>query len=100
MTSAAGIQLRTEDLLGDELKSLKQNVPGVNSPFLYVGQARSILSMHIEDEELWSVNYLHSGFKTWIVIPPGEKEQLEKYLAWVFRVNYHYTAHCAQVWPR
>ncbi len=43
-------------------------IPGMTTPFIMCGQADSATACHVEDLELFSVNYLHSGAeKHWIM---------------------------------
>jgi len=48
-----------ETLLTKGLKGL--SIPGVNSPYVYVGAWKSMFGWHKEDMDLYSINYLHSG---------------------------------------
>jgi hypothetical protein len=41
---------------------------GINTPHIMLGQAGTMKGFHVEDLNLFSVNYLHSGApKYWIV---------------------------------
>ena len=52
----------------DDFLSKEEKMPGINSPFIYVGEAGSAFAMHIEDKALFSINFLHTGAtKLWIM---------------------------------
>jgi jumonji domain-containing protein 2 len=43
-------------------------IPEITTPFIMLGLAGSATACHVEDIELYSVNYLHSGTpKHWII---------------------------------
>ncbi len=49
------------------------HVPGVTTPYLYVGMWASVFCAHTEDMNLLSINYLHAGApKIWYAVAPGE----------------------------
>lgn len=55
-------------------------MPGIQSPYTYVGQAFSSFGMHLEDGNLGSINFLHSGAeKLWYIIPKEENHKLERF---------------------
>jgi hypothetical protein len=55
---------------GSLLRFLREEVPGVTSPMLYVAMMFSWFAWHVEDHDLHSVNYMHSGApKTWYGVP-------------------------------
>ncbi|EKX51736.1 hypothetical protein GUITHDRAFT_65602, partial [Guillardia theta CCMP2712] len=57
---------------------LKKRVPGVNTPFIYVGMYRAAFAWHCEDMDLHSINYLHWGApKTWYSVPATHGHKLE-----------------------
>ncbi|CAM9662067.1 unnamed protein product [Choristocarpus tenellus] len=58
------------------LQLLKGNLPGITSPMLYAGMWRSMFAFHVEDVNLYSINYLHRGDpKSWYCIPPRENKR-------------------------
>ncbi|KAL6840363.1 hypothetical protein ACP4OV_030173 [Aristida adscensionis] len=55
---------------GSLLQFMREEVPGVTSPMLYVAMTFSWFAWHVEDHDLHSLNYLHSGAsKTWYGVP-------------------------------
>ena len=51
---------------------------GVNMPYLYFGMWRATFSWHVEDMDLYGVNFLHYGApKTWYCVPPQYAYKLE-----------------------
>jgi [histone H3]-trimethyl-L-lysine9/36 demethylase len=60
------------------LRLLESDIPGVNSSMLYVGTWRSFFAFHVEDLNLYSINYLHTGEpKSWYGISPEHKLRFE-----------------------
>lgn len=61
------------------LQLLKANLPGITSPMLYAGMWRSMFAFHVEDVNLYSVNYLHRGDpKSWYCVPPDSRQRWVK----------------------
>ncbi|WOL17929.1 lysine-specific demethylase REF6-like [Canna indica] len=55
---------------GSLLRLMKEEIPGVTSPMVYVAMLFSWFAWHVEDHELHSLNYLHMGSgKTWYGVP-------------------------------
>ncbi|XP_052732870.1 lysine-specific demethylase REF6 isoform X2 [Vigna angularis] len=55
---------------GSLLRFMKEEIPGVTSPMVYVAMLFSWFAWHVEDHDLHSLNYLHMGAgKTWYGIP-------------------------------
>ncbi|XP_015580157.2 lysine-specific demethylase REF6 [Ricinus communis] len=55
---------------GSLLRFMKEEIPGVTSPMVYVAMMFSWFAWHVEDHDLHSLNYLHLGAgKTWYGVP-------------------------------
>jgi len=66
---------RLESILTEEME---EQIPGVNMPYLYFGMWRATFSWHVEDMDLYGVNFLHHGApKTWYCVPPQYAYKLE-----------------------
>ncbi|TXT11054.1 hypothetical protein VHUM_01805 [Vanrija humicola] len=60
------------------LNKLPEKLPGVNSPYLYFGMWRAAFSWHVEDMDLFSINYIHFGApKFWYAVPQVDAERFE-----------------------
>lgn len=96
---STGFLFQTDGLEGNVLAELNPPINGMSSPYLYVGSRGSHFSLHIEDEDTWSVNYLHRGEKIWYVIPPTERDELESFFGWVSKVDpaWQQAPNCSQV---
>jgi len=60
----------------DQPDDQKAGIPGVTTPYLYVGMWASVFCAHTEDMNLLSINFLHAGApKIWYAIAAGEDAQ-------------------------
>lgn len=71
------------------LQSTGKSLPGVNSPYLYFGMWRATFAWHVEDMDLFSINYIHFGApKFWYAIPQGKAVQLENTMRSMYHLNF------------
>ncbi|KAL2459568.1 Lysine-specific demethylase REF6 [Forsythia ovata] len=55
---------------GSLLRFMKEEIPGVTSPMVYIAMIFSWFAWHVEDHDLHSLNYMHVGAgKTWYGVP-------------------------------
>ncbi|KAI9807544.1 MAG: hypothetical protein M1825_005484 [Sarcosagium campestre] len=60
------------------LDILGQKVPGVNTAYLYLGMWKSTFAWHLEDVDLYSINYIHFGApKQWYSISQEDARRFE-----------------------
>lgn len=65
--------------------ALTKELPGVNSPYLYFGMYGATFAWHVEDMDLFSINYIHFGApKLWYSVPQRHAERFETALAGYF----------------
>ncbi|KAF9897135.1 hypothetical protein BX616_006132, partial [Lobosporangium transversale] len=75
--------------LGDLLSRIDQNLPGVNTPYLYFGMWKATFAWHVEDMDLYSINYLHFGApKQWYCIRPEHSARFECIAQGIFSSDY------------
>jgi hypothetical protein len=61
------------------LDCLGKKLPGVNTAYLYLGMWKSTFSWHLEDMDLYSINYIHFGApKQWYSISKTDKAKFEQ----------------------
>ncbi|KAK7438038.1 hypothetical protein VKT23_018205 [Stygiomarasmius scandens] len=69
-------------------------LPGVNTPYLYWGMWRATFAWHVEDMDLFSINYIHFGApKFWYAIPQQQANRLEQTMRSYFPKD---TSQCPQ----
>ncbi|CAD6580385.1 MAG: hypothetical protein ASARMPRED_000204 [Alectoria sarmentosa] len=60
------------------LDVLGQSVPGVNTAYLYLGMWKASFAWHLEDVDLYSINYIHFGApKQWYSISQADARRFE-----------------------
>ncbi|BGP44008.1 hypothetical protein JCM10450v2_008224 [Rhodotorula kratochvilovae] len=83
--------------LGDLLPKLAPRgceIPGVVTPYLYFGMWRATFAWHVEDADLYSINYIHFGApKFWYSVPQEQSERFERVMAGLFPTD---RAKCSQ----
>ncbi|WVW79774.1 hypothetical protein I302_101744 [Kwoniella bestiolae CBS 10118] len=71
-----------------------KHLPGVNSPYLYFGMWGASFAWHVEDMDLFSINYIHFGApKYWYAVPQLQSEKFERVLQGYFPEE---SRHCDQ----
>ena len=64
--------------LDNLLNVIGQKVPGVNTAYLYLGMWKSTFAWHLEDVDLYSINYIHFGApKQWYSISQEDARKFE-----------------------
>lgn len=64
--------------LDNILDVLGSKIPGVNTAYLYLGMWKATFAWHLEDVDLYSINYLHFGApKQWYSISQGDARRFE-----------------------
>lgn len=60
------------------LHCLDEEIPGVTKPMLYVGMLFSTFAWHVEDHNMYSINYHHMGApKTWYGVGAGDADAFD-----------------------
>ena len=69
---------RLPRLPGSLLAHVREALPGVNEPMLYLGMVFSQFAWHVEDHYLYSTSFLHAGApKTWYGAPACDAAKIE-----------------------
>ncbi|KAI0366449.1 hypothetical protein BV20DRAFT_971775 [Pilatotrama ljubarskyi] len=67
------------------LPASNKGLPGVNTPYLYFGMWRATFAWHVEDMDLFSINYIHFGApKFWYAMPQARANALEQTMKSLF----------------
>ncbi|KAG0169293.1 hypothetical protein DFQ28_003740 [Apophysomyces sp. BC1034] len=75
--------------LDNILNQLGVVLPGVNAPYLYFGMWKATFPWHVEDMDLYSINYLHFGApKQWYAIPTPYRKKFEAVMQTTFFQQY------------
>jgi hypothetical protein len=74
--------------LGDLLQQMPFRLRGVNTAYLYFGMWRSTFPWHVEDMDLFSINYIHRGApKQWYSISSAHKQRFEMIMKSTFSTD-------------
>ena len=74
--------------LENVLDVLGTKVPGVNTAYLYMGMWKATFAWHLEDVDLYSINYIHFGApKQWYSISQEDARKFEKAMKQVWPVD-------------
>lgn len=80
------------DHLPNILDLMDTRLPGVNDAYLYAGLWKATFAWHLEDQDLYSINYLHFGSpKQWYLIPQAELGRFFSLMKETFTDDYN---HC------
>jgi hypothetical protein len=72
------VKLWNLNKLPNLLDVLGTKVPGVNTAYLYLGMWKATFAWHLEDVDLYSINYLHFGApKQWYSISQADARRFE-----------------------
>lgn len=80
--------------LDNILNRLGVVLPGVNSAYLYLGMWKATFSWHVEDMDLYSINYIHFGApKQWYSVSQEDNQKFERVMKDIFPND---ARHCDQ----
>lgn len=68
------------------LDLMEEKLPGVNQAYLYAGLWKASFAWHLEDQDLYLINYLHFGApKQWYLIPQSQHKEFYALMVDLFR---------------
>lgn len=75
--------------LDNLLNDLGKDLPGVNTAYLYFGMWKSSFAWHVEDMDLYSINYIHFGApKQWYSISQADRPKFFNMMRSIFPTEY------------
>lgn len=75
--------------LPNVLDLMDSKLPGVNDAYLYAGLWKATFSWHLEDQDLYSINYIHFGApKQWYSIPQEDAGRFYELMKDTFNEEY------------
>lgn len=87
--SEAGPRTWNLEHLDNILQRIGKKLPGVNTPYLYFGMWKATFAWHVEDMDLYSINFLHFGApKQWYAIPPNHHGRFETVAKGIFSQDF------------
>lgn len=67
--------------LPNVLDHMDEKVPGVNQSYLYAGLWKASFTWHLEDQDLYSINYIHFGApKQWYSVPQSDHKKFFEFM--------------------
>ncbi|KAG7664445.1 uncharacterized protein J8A68_002048 [[Candida] subhashii] len=71
------------------LDLMDNKIPGVNDAYLYAGLWKATFAWHLEDQDLYSINYIHFGApKQWYSIPQHHQQKFFEFMKDTFNEDY------------
>jgi len=62
------------------------DIPGVTRPWMYLGMLFASFAWHVEDNHLFSINYMHEGKpKSWYGVPADHADAFEEYVSKTYK---------------
>jgi hypothetical protein len=75
-------------------RRIHSTIPGVTAPYLYMGMWKATFAWHVEDMDLYSINFLHYGAeKIWYSASAADGKRLERIASEIFPKSAN---HCGQ----